>query len=155
MARHADIIGDALDVSGILWQVHEARPTKHGFDVLIGWPDGEPRGRGGRGVATIITPALARYLTATRLRDVDLPLGRTAVKRLRADLGLKWSYADWWAERQDDLRTLTLEAFCALHGCSIGAASMHRTKITIPRASQTHKCDKRPPKDDVQMDNSD
>lgn len=130
MARHADIIGDALDVAGILWQVREARPTAHGFDVLIGWPDGAPRGRGGRGVATIITPALARYLTATRPRDVVLPIGATAVKRLRATLGLKWSYADWWTARKDDLRAMTLEAFCARHGCSTGAASMHRTAIT-------------------------
>lgn len=118
MARHADIIGNATDHAGLVWDVRERRPSKHGFDVLIGWPQGEPRGQGGRGVAVILSAELARYLVETRQRDIDLPIGLTAAKRLRRELRITWSWDAWWAARADDLRTLTLEAFCNLHGCS-------------------------------------
>lgn len=74
MRRKAHIIGHATDYAGTEWDVRERGPTAHGFDVLIGWPRDEPRGRGGWGVATIQTAELARYLQATRLRDVDLPI---------------------------------------------------------------------------------
>ena len=129
MAREAHIIGHATDCAGIEWDVRERRPTVHGFDVLIGWPKGEPRGKGGRGVAAIITAELAQYLQSTRLRDVDLPIGTTTVKRMRADIGVSWSWDGWWEARADDLRTMTLQAFCDKHGCSLGAASQRRTAL--------------------------
>jgi len=97
MARQAEIIAQATDYAGNGWDVRERRPTAHGFDVLIGWPHGEARGRGGRGVAVILTAELARYLSATRQRDIDLPIGLTASKRLRGALGVSWSWDDWWA----------------------------------------------------------
>ena len=75
----------------------------------------------------IATPALASYLAATRLRDVDLPVGRSAVKRLRAELEIAWNWDEWWSEREADLCTMTLEAFAMRHGCSVGAASQRRT----------------------------
>lgn len=128
MARVADIIGTATDHAGMVWDVRERRPSKHGFDVLIGWPQGELRGRGGRGVAVILSAELARYLVETRQRDIDLPIGRTAAQRLRTVLGVSWSWDAWWAGRADDLRTLTLEEFCRRHGCSIGAASQRRAR---------------------------
>jgi len=129
MARKAEIIGQATDWRGTAWDVRERRETAHGFDILVGWPQGEARGRGGRGVATIITAELARYLTETRLRDVDLPISLTAVKRLRREIGVSWSWDDWWTARSEDLSTMTLEAFCAKHGCSMGAASQRRTAL--------------------------
>jgi hypothetical protein len=129
LARKARIEGQATDWAGMRWDVREYRPTAHGFDVLVGWPKGEPRGRGGRGVATILTVELAQYLTATRSRDVELPIGGTTVKRLRTKVGLRWSWDDWWAAREVDLLTMTLECFCATHGCSIGATSQRRTKL--------------------------
>lgn len=129
MAREARIIGTATDYSGQPWDVRERRPTRHGFEVLIGWPQGEARGQGGRGVAVIPTVELARYLAETRQRDIELPVGLTAVKRLRRELGVRWSWDDWWAARADDLCSMTLEAFCARHGCSIGAASQRRSLL--------------------------
>lgn len=129
MARQAEIIGEATDWRGERWEVRERRATDHGFDVLIGWPAGEPRGRGGRGVATILTAELARYLVETRQRDIALPIGLTAAKRLRRELGVSWSWDDWWQQRREDLLSLTLEAFCARHGCSLGAASQRRAAI--------------------------
>lgn len=130
MARNAQIIGEAVDVWGAVWDVRERRPTEHGFAVEIGWPRDAKRGRGGRGVAVILTEPLARYLTDTRQRDIDLPIGLTAAKRLRAQLGVRWDWDAWWAEREEDLRTLTLEQFAAKHGCSIGAASQRRAALS-------------------------
>lgn len=129
MARRAQIISNATDYSGAQWDVRERRPTDHGFELMIGWPKGEPRGMGGRGVATIITVELAKYLQETRLRDVSLPIGLTAVKRLRSDMGLYWSWDEWWEARAADLAAMTLEAFCDRHGCSVGAASQRRAQL--------------------------
>lgn len=129
MARKAQIIGQATDFAGVRWDVREARATGHGFDVLIGWPKGEPRGQGGRGIATIVTAELAKYLQVTRLRDVDLPIGLTTTKRLRETVGVYWSWDEWWAARAADLGSMTLEAFCNLHGCSMGAASQRRAQL--------------------------
>lgn len=126
MSRTAEIIGAAVDWTGRGWLVRERRPTGHGFDVLIGWPDDEPRGAGTRGVAVILTADLAHYLTTTRQRDIQLPIGLTAAKRLRRELGVVWSWDAWWDARRADLLSMTLEAFAVKHGCSVGAASQRR-----------------------------
>ena len=136
MARKAEIIGTATDHAAQAWDVRESRPTAHGFDILIGWPQGEPRGKGGRGVAVILTAELARYLAETRQRDIDLPIGLTAAKRLRRELGVSWSWDAWWADRADDLQALTLADFCTRHGCSMGAASQRRAALSDCLASQ-------------------
>lgn len=133
MARRARIIGRVLDVHGRAWDVREYRPTAHGFGIAVGWPQGEPRGRGGRGVAVVPTQALVEYLTATRLKNTaDLPIGTTAIKRLRRELGIRWDWDAWWAGRRDDLLGLTLERFCARHGCSLGGASQRRAALRAP-----------------------
>lgn len=33
-------------------------------------------------------------------------------------------------ERREDLLSMTLEAFCAKHGCSVGAASQRRAALS-------------------------
>lgn len=80
-------------------------------------------------MAVVITEQLARYLRATRLRDIDLPVSSNAAKRMRRDIGLRWSWDDWWRAREDDLRMMTLEAFASKHKCSIGAASQRRSAL--------------------------
>lgn len=137
MARKAQIIGCATDWQGVTWDVRDRRPTRHGFDVLIGWPQGAERGKGGRGVAVIISAELASYLTETRLRDSDLPIGSTTIKRLRHEVGASWAWNDWWAARVADLLALTLEAFCSKHGCSMGAASQRRSALHQAAAIKT------------------
>jgi len=129
MARRAKIVGHATDWIGVAWDVRERRETAHGFELMIGWPADEPRGQGGRGVAVILTVELAQYLLQTRLRDVDLPIGRTPIKRLRRELEIRWSWDDWWSARAADLMDMTLEQFCSRHGCSIGAASQRRARL--------------------------
>lgn len=121
--RESQAIDHIEDVFGRAWLVRDHRPTGHGFDIATGWPD-EP---GRQGATVIVTPALAEYLTATeRLRDVDLPIGQSTIKRLRASLDLRFDSDAWWAERAADLTSLTLEQFCARHRCSMGAASQRR-----------------------------
>lgn len=129
MARQASVIGQATDWQGVQWDVRECRPTVHPFVVMIGWPKGELRGQGGRGVAVILTVDLAHYVTNTRPKDIVLPIGGTTVKRLRQMLDLRWSWDAWWQARRDDLMSMTLESFCNKHGCSMGAASQRRAMM--------------------------
>lgn len=129
MARHAQIIGQATDWQDERWDIRERRATAHGFEILIGWPSGAPRGQGGRGVAVVLTVELAHYLTITRSRDVVLPIGMTTVKRLRTAIGISWSWDAWWGARAQDLLVMTLDAFCRCHGCSMGAASQRRAAL--------------------------
>lgn len=126
MGRKAEIIGTATDANGVVFDVRERRATEHGWMLHIGWPKGEPRGRGCGGVRTILTAELADYLTRVRPRDVKLPIGGTTIKSLRKTIGLNWSWEHWWMERKSDLLTMTLEKFGEKHACSVGAASQRR-----------------------------
>lgn len=130
---YARIIGHATDVWDTVWDVRERRATKHDWLIEIGWPHGEPRGVGCRGVALILTPALAEYLTATRPRDVVLPICDSSIKRLRAKLGLRWDWDAWWAARAEDLSVMTLERFAERHSCSVGIASQRRAALRETR----------------------
>lgn len=127
MGREAQIIGHTVDIFNVEWDVREKRKA-NGFDVKIGWPTLENRGRGGRGVGIILTQKLAEYLLATRLKDVDLPISNTAVKRLRKKLGIRWSWETYWIDKKDDLLKMSLSKFCDKYDCSIGAASQRRAQ---------------------------
>jgi transcriptional regulator with XRE-family HTH domain len=133
MARRAQVIGSALDIDGQEWDVRETRSTPHGFDIQIGWPAGAARGRGGRGVAVILTRELADHLTAHRTAPgrLDLPIGRSTIKRLRRALGLDWyvDRRDWWEDRLDDLIRLTGAEFATRHGVSEAAVATVRIRI--------------------------
>jgi hypothetical protein len=133
MSRHALILYQVEDYQGRAWDVREERDTLHGWPLLLGWPEDTPRGLGGGGPRVIITHELAGYLKDLRFDPglIELPLGLTATKRLRRELGYH-RYRDrplWWAARNEDLRTMTLEAFAAKHRCSTGAASQARAHI--------------------------
>lgn len=137
MARHAKIIGAVTDAWGDAHDVREARPTLHGFDVLLGWPVGIPRGRGGSGgPKVIVTAVLAGHMEAHRLAPgaMGLPIGATAIKRLRRLLGHHGQIdrAAWWEERADDLGILTIEAFAARHSVSAGAVVNARHALFGP-----------------------
>lgn len=126
MARQATIVDRIDDVFGDQWDVREYRDTDHGFAVALGWPSGAQRGAGGAGGPRIIvTRPLAEYLTSLRQtpRMIRLPIGRTAIKRLRRLLGHHWQIdrAAWWDDRVTDLADMTIEQFCAAHDVSAGA----------------------------------
>jgi hypothetical protein len=133
MARHATIIGSVQDLDGAPWDVREIRPTAHGFDLYIGWPAGQ-RGPGHGGPRAIPTRELYEYWDARRLeRDgsiYDLPLGHSAIKRLRALLGLNLyrESEQWWLDRLDDLLALTGAEFARRHG-------VHQTSVSVAHAA--------------------
>lgn len=134
MGRKARILYVAQDAFGDPWDIREERPTRHGWPLLMGWPHGIPRGPGGAGGprAILTAPAVA-YLESRRLRPagIDLPLGRTAVKRLRRVLGHCWQAdtAAWYKARVADLATLTLPEFARRHGGTESAAEAWRLRL--------------------------
>lgn len=138
MARVATLIGHAVDYWGDTWDVRESRDTPHGWPVLLGWPAGVPRGRGGAGGPTVIvTPELAAYfegLRGFRRPPIGLPVGRSAIKRIRRLLAIDSALdrAAWWEDRADDLADLTIDRFAARHGVSTGAAAMARLALLGP-----------------------
>lgn len=137
VARHATIIGEAVDVWGDWWEVREERQTTHGFALALGWPAGVRRGRGAAGgVRVIVTTDLAAHLESTRMAPAahGLPIGNTTVKRLRRLLGHHWQIdrAAWWEERADDLTDLTIEAFATRHAVSVGAVVNARHALFGP-----------------------
>lgn len=141
MARRATIISQTEDITGEVWDVRESRPTPHGFAVLLGWPRSTQRGQGGGGVRVILTPHLADYL-ATHCyapTTIDLPIGRTTVKRLRKALGQEWilDNEQWWHDHKADLLASTLDDFCKRHGKSQGAASQWRAVFGGKRYSHS------------------
>jgi len=126
LARRATIVDQIVDAFGDEWDVREYRPTAHGFDLALGWPSDRPRGAGqAGGPRVILTENLVLYLTSMRHTParIRLPIGRTAIKRLRRILGHDWQIdrAAWWEERTDDLSDMTIEEFAARHGVSVGA----------------------------------
>lgn len=130
--RESLAVDQVTDAYSAEWLVAEYRTTAHGAKIALGWPvvmagPGNPR--------VIMTAALAEYLQSVeRPRDIDLPLSRSTIKRLRGELELRFDWDAWWCARSDDLHSMTLEAFCARHHCSMGAASQRRR--SIPRCTR-------------------
>jgi len=134
MARQAKVIDQVTDFFGDRWDVREKKETPHGWLLLFGWPHGVPRGKGGSGgPRAIVTADLAGYLDLHRARpiDIDLPCGRTTIKRLRHLLGHDWreDNQDWWLDRLDDLASLTTDDFATKHLRSTGAVSTNRALL--------------------------
>ena len=136
MGRKAQIISQLPDMFGDIWDVREERPTLHGFNVYLGWPQAVPRGQGGGGPRAIITTELAEHLESFRHtpKDIDLPLGKSTIKRLRQVLGhhYRQDRALWWEERLGDLASMTIEDFAQRHGVSQGAVSQWRSRLIGP-----------------------
>lgn len=102
------------------WSVYEERPTEHGWPLIMGRPY-PPRYASG-GDATILTSELVEYLMSMRHERgaISLPIGLTAIKRIRKALGLN-SYDDmrqWWEEHADELASMTEVEFADKHGYS-------------------------------------
>lgn len=138
MSRKATILYRAADSLGRLWDVREERPTNHGWPLLLGWPADTPRGQGAGGPRVVPTQELTAYFAAHKLAPskMDLPIGRTAIKRLRKLFGMDWykDNAEWWQDHCFEL-TAPLEDFAETHGKSLGAASNNRRMICGNHAS--------------------
>jgi hypothetical protein len=123
------------DVEGACWDVHDARATKYGFDLLFGKPVtrlaiyrcGLPR--------LIATKPLADFWEANRIkRDgviFDLPAGRTTLKRVRRRLGFNWldDNTQFWETHIGELKTLTVREFAARHDIAIEVVFDMRHKL--------------------------
>lgn len=105
------------DAFGLEWEIKEARPTKHGFDIYYGkrrYTSSRERG----GVNFLIyTDDLKTFWTKHSLRHdgilFDLPAGRTTLKRARKALGFNWDddSVKFWNQHKADLQNLKPEVF--------------------------------------------
>jgi hypothetical protein len=134
---------EVKDVFGDRWDVSEFRGTKHGFDIVLGWPSGKKRGTGGAGrPGVVLTKALVSHMERFRLKPtgIDIPLAPGTVVKLRKQLGhhIRNDTRRWWEERRKDLANLSGFTFAAKHGKSPQAA--HRThRILIGKQHQPNK----------------
>jgi hypothetical protein len=124
-----------LDHEGNRWVVTGVRDTPHDFAIYVGYPEGlVPRRDHVSSKAVILTAELKAHLEVhrrSRFDDMRLPLGKQTITRLRKELGHN-RYDDaaaWWEARAGDLRSMTLEAFAAKHGCTVGATEAQRLKL--------------------------
>lgn len=127
------------DMSEIIWRVDAARPTEQGFAIYLGRPVSMS---GPGGAAVIITDELRDYLERHRRSPelIDLPVGRTVIKRLRRALGHNW-YEDgerWWLDRMDDLETLTTADFAVRHNIKLAAVTYARLNLLGSRQRPAH-----------------
>lgn len=143
MGRVAVIIDLVRDIFGDRWDVREYRETRYGFLIALGWPHGQPRGPGGTGgPRVVLTRPLVRLLEEYRDAPsrLDLPIGRSAIKRLRRLLGHHWyrDRAQWWEERIEDLSSLTLEEFARRHGVTPSAVEEARLNLCGRKLRPAH-----------------
>lgn len=126
-----DYVADAW---GDFWRVQQTRQTVYDFTIYLGRPR---EMTGPMGAEVIITPELAAHFEKFRRRPqlMGLPLGETAIKRIRRVLG-HHRYQDaevWWLERLHELHELTTADFAARYHVSAGAISQARQRYLEER----------------------
>ena len=142
MRRKYPVIGYVKDVDDVLWDIRDARGTKHGFDLYFGVPAHDHGAYKGGLPRLIATEALRNFWDTNRLKGhgflFDLPAGRTTLKRVRRRLGFNFcdDWAEFWEERLDDLGALPLREFAAKHGVRVNNVADRRTKMLGRRARQ-------------------
>ena len=133
--------GRTWDVYGIWFDISERCGTRHGFDVILGWPSGERRGTGGCGrPGVILTRDLVRYLERfrTNMKGIDLPISSKVIVRLRGLLGHDtWKEVKrWWEDRRANLKVLSYAEFARRHGSSPSAARLQGVRLNGDRHKQ-------------------
>lgn len=134
-SRAKPIIGQTVDHEGRTWDVTEVRPTVHGFDLLLGWPEDLDRGLGRGRSRVILTTELVELITSSdKSQDIDLP---AEVQHIRKRLGLTKPNkphlsrpVQWWLERMRDMLSLTTTDFAAKHGVSNAYVCKWRKNLT-------------------------
>ena len=117
-----------FDIDGSLWDVREARATKHGFDLLFGRPANSRLPQNGGPSRLIATPALVHFWETHRTNigyAYDLPAGRTTIKRVRSRLKLNLveDRRKLWKKRATDLKTLATNEFAERYNVSTTMAN--------------------------------
>ena len=125
--------GQVYDVDGSIWDVREARATKHGFDFLYGHPAMQPLSPRRRS-RYIVTPALVAYWQANRTNRkaiYALPVGRSTVQIIRRHLGFNFirDRRALWQTRAADLKKMRMRKFAERHAVSPGKAYRWRQLI--------------------------
>jgi|SRR5208283_4070033 len=128
------IVGRVNDVFKASWDVHEVRPTKHGFDLYFGLPRttylpcyGTPH--------LIVTKDLRKYWHANRTKPnrffLDLPACHTSVDRALKVLRHihREDVKAFWAQRLGDLAGLPTRDFAAKYGVDPRIAFKWRLKL--------------------------
>ncbi len=119
--RKYTLLGHVRDVEGGSWDVYEIRDTKHGFDLLFGFPEERGRRMNWGPPRLIATAELVAYWETVVPRHdnviFDLPAGRTTMKRVRRRLGFHYDRdkVKFFEARKDDLLSLTAREFSKRH----------------------------------------
>ena len=136
------IFGQVKDVNGDLWDIFEARNTKHGFELYFGHPANDHGAYWGGLPPLIATEALRDFWDANRTVGhgflFDLPAGRTTLKRVRRRLGFNFlnDATDFWTGRIEDLASLPTREFAIRHGVDVHVTREWRLKIVGKRARE-------------------
>jgi hypothetical protein len=135
------VLCEVRDVENDLWDVRDIRPSKHGFDVLYGSRVSRLTNlRNGPGL--IVTKQLFDDWEANKTKHdgvlIDLPAGRTTLKRARAHLGFHYDHdvKNYWTEHLHDLQKLPVREIAARHNVDICVAKKRRRDFLGVRARQ-------------------
>lgn len=131
--KNIPVLFQTTDHEGKLWDVTQARETKHGFDLLMGYRSGpEFNFSPSRVIATAeLTAFWEKNKCCYEGLTYDLPAGRTTLKRVRQRLGCSFrkDISKFWMDRLEDLKSLKLRDFCAKHKVSYCMAKAARLKL--------------------------
>jgi hypothetical protein len=134
------ICGEVKDVDGVWWDVRDVRDTRHGFDLCFGTPANDHGAFRGGLPRLIATEALRDFWEANSIKGhgflYDLPAGRTTLKRVRGRLGFNQrdDTREFFADRAEDLESLSVREFAARYGIAQAVAYDWRRRIVGRRA---------------------
>jgi hypothetical protein len=126
------VLFQTSDYQEALWEVTKVRPTKHGFDLLLGYRIGTFFGLGPSRV--IVTRELKDFWETNKVNAgfaYTLPAGRTTLKRIRKRLGYNFRKAmsKYWMDRLGDLGTMRPRDFAVKHGIAREVAFDTRRRL--------------------------
>jgi hypothetical protein len=133
------VLSQVRDVENDLWDVHDVRATRHGFDVLYGSPIYRLSNHH-NGPCLIVTKELFAHWEANKTRRdgvlFDLPIGRTTLKRARRRFGFNnyQDLRDYWNEHIHELEALSAREFAARHNLDVGLVFNSRLRVLGKRA---------------------
>jgi hypothetical protein len=139
--RKIIIYAQVKDVNGDLWDIREARNTKHGFELYFGRPSNDHGAACYGGMPSLIaTEALRDFWHVNRTVGhgfiYDLPAGRSTLKRVRKRLGFHFldDVKEFWMDHIEELGALRPGEFAARYGVDVFVALAWRLKLLGQRA---------------------
>jgi hypothetical protein len=142
--------GQVRDVNGALFDVRDARVTKHGFDLPLGTPDNRHGLYSSNRPELILTTALRDFWRENRTKYrgflFDLPACQKTLSRARKRLGFNRGkdVRKFWTERIDDLKSLGVREFGAKHGVERTHIRLWRYVLGVTRRHRAEGWWRRP-----------